>query len=142
MRSSVHKAWPTTHKQLSYAVFSQRFSKGSSHVCTCRCAANYHQLITDKIQIRPLSYQLKRIKVQLLRINGRLSCLHVQVNLATSSIRPGQPADWQASMQDALQAAVAASKADITVFTGTWQHDVDQAQLITHHPNVQLKVWL
>jgi hypothetical protein len=43
-------------------------------------------------------------------------------------------------MQDTLQAAVAASKATITVFTGTWQHDVDQAQLITHHPHVQLKV--
>lgn len=65
-----------------------------------------------------------------------------QVNLATSSIRPGQPAGWQSALQDALQEAVAASKASITVLTGTWQHDVDQAQLLARHPHVQVKVCL
>lgn len=64
----------------------------------------------------------------------------MQVNLATSSIRPGQPAGWQAALQDTLQSAVASSKAAISVFTGTWQHDVDQAQLLAHHTHVQIKV--
>lgn len=67
-------------------------------------------------------------------------CMCMQVDLTTSSIRPGQPAAWQAALQDTLQAAVARSTARITVFTGTWQHDVDQAQLLEHHPNVQIKV--
>lgn len=64
----------------------------------------------------------------------------MQVNLATSSIRPGQPADWQGALQDNLQSAVSSSKAAISVFTGTWQHDVDQAQLLAHHAHVQFKV--
>jgi hypothetical protein len=63
-----------------------------------------------------------------------------QVNLATSSIRPGQPAAWQSAMQQTLQESVAASKAAITVFTGTWQHDVDQAELLKHHKHVRIKV--
>lgn len=65
-----------------------------------------------------------------------------QVDLATSSIRPGQPAAWQTALQETLQAAVAESKARISVFTGTWQHDVDQAQLLAHHTNVKIKVGL
>lgn len=64
----------------------------------------------------------------------------MQVNLATSSIRPGQPSGWQAALQDTLQSAVASSKAAISVFTGTWQHDVDQAQLLAHYAHVQIKV--
>lgn len=43
-------------------------------------------------------------------------------------------------MQDTLQESVAASKAAITVFTGTWQHDVDQAELLKHHKHVRIKV--
>eukprot|EP00775_Hariotina_reticulata_P002502 gene2502-2806_t len=64
-----------------------------------------------------------------------------QVDLTTSSIRPGQPPAWQAALQAHLQAAVAASPARIKVFTGTWEHDVDQANLLTHHPHVQIKVY-
>ena len=64
----------------------------------------------------------------------------IQVNLATSSIRPGQPAAWQSALQEALQAAVAQSSGAITVFTGTWQHDVDQAELLKHHAHVRIKV--
>jgi hypothetical protein len=78
-----------------------------------------------------------------IKVNSALSCLNLtQVNLATSSIRPGQPAAWQSALQDTLQEAVAASKASITVLTGTWQHDVDQAQLLAHFPHVQIKVCL
>lgn len=43
-------------------------------------------------------------------------------------------------MQETLQESVAASKAAITVFTGTWQHDVDQAELLKHHKHVRIKV--
>jgi hypothetical protein len=64
----------------------------------------------------------------------------LQVDLSTSSIRPGQPPAWQAALQDTLQAAVANSSANIKIFTGTWQHDVDQANLLGHQPHVKLKV--
>jgi hypothetical protein len=64
----------------------------------------------------------------------------LQVDLSTSSIRPGQPPAWQAALQQTLQGAVAASSASITVFTGTWQHDVDQANLLGGQPHVNIKV--
>lgn len=64
----------------------------------------------------------------------------LQVDLSTSSIRPGKPASWHADLQETLQTAVAQSTARIAVYTGTWQHDVDQAHLLEHHPQVQLKV--
>ncbi|MEW5319309.1 MAG: hypothetical protein WDW38_010469 [Sanguina aurantia] len=49
-----------------------------------------------------------------------------QVDLATSSIRPARSPAWQQSLGATLLAAVEESTADITVFTGTWQHDIDQ----------------
>jgi len=73
-------------------------------------------------------------------IHVTLHVICMQVDLTTSSIRPGQPVGWQSALQDTLQGAVARSTARITVFTGTWQHDVDQAQLLEHHPDVQIKV--
>jgi hypothetical protein len=35
---------------------------------------------------------------------------------------------------------VQSSSAAIKVFTGTWQHDVDQANLLSHQPHVNIKV--
>jgi hypothetical protein len=35
---------------------------------------------------------------------------------------------------------VADSSAAIKIFTGTWQHDVDQANLLGHQPHVNIKV--
>ncbi|KAF8072363.1 PPOX1 [Scenedesmus sp. PABB004] len=62
-----------------------------------------------------------------------------QVDLATSSIRPGRPRAWQAALQASLQASLSGSTARVRVFTGTWQHDVDQANLLAHHPRLSIK---
>lgn len=64
-----------------------------------------------------------------------------QVDLSTSSIRPGQPPAWQAALQTNLQAAVRGSTARIKVITGTWQHDVDQANLLGSQHHVVVKVY-
>lgn len=64
----------------------------------------------------------------------------LQVDLSTSSIRPGQPPAWQAALQTNLQAAVRGSTARIKVITGTWQHDVDQANLLGSQHHVVVKV--
>lgn len=66
------------------------------------------------------------------------SCL--QVDLSTSSIRPGQPLSWQQALTQQLHASVGASSAAIQVLTGTWQHDVLQANLLSQHPHVAVKV--
>eukprot|EP00878_Enallax_costatus_P005986 GHUV01006278.1.p2 GENE.GHUV01006278.1~~GHUV01006278.1.p2 ORF type:complete len:465 (+),score=146.42 GHUV01006278.1:1741-3135(+) len=64
-----------------------------------------------------------------------------QVDLTTASIRPGQPLEWQAALQDTLHQAVAASSAKIKVFTGTWQHDIDQANALQDYKHVDIKVY-
>lgn len=56
----------------------------------------------------------------------------LQVDLATSSIRPARSPAWQQSLGATLLAAVEESTADITVFTGTWQHDIDQVGFDFH----------
>lgn len=68
--------------------------------------------------------------------------LHVfsQVDLTSASIRPGQTPEWQAALQDTLQEAVATSTASIKIFTGTWQHDIDQANLLADFKHVNIKV--
>lgn len=61
--------------------------------------------------------------------DNQSASLHIfclQVDLATSSIRPARSPAWQQSLGATLLAAVQESTADITVFTGTWQHDIDQ----------------
>jgi hypothetical protein len=64
----------------------------------------------------------------------------LQVDLATSSIRPGQPPSWQQAMTQQLHTSVGASSAAIQVLTGTWQHDMLQANLLSQHAHVQTKV--
>lgn len=49
-----------------------------------------------------------------------------QVDLDTSSIRPGQPSDWFAALHGRVLANVGASAAKITVHVGNWKHDLDQ----------------
>jgi len=61
-----------------------------------------------------------------------------QVDLATASIRPGQPPAWLAALKDRLLAAAAASSADITVHSGTWQHDLDQAVMVEPHSTLRV----
>lgn len=52
-----------------------------------------------------------------------------QVCLASSSIRPGQPAPWFGALRDRVLASVAASSAETMVHVGNWQHDLDQVGL-------------
>lgn len=66
--------------------------------------------------------------------------LPTQVDLTTASIRPGQPPEWQEALQQTLHKAVAASPAKIKVLTGTWQHDIDQANLLGDYKHVNIKV--
>ncbi|KIY96630.1 Leucine-rich repeat-containing protein 40 [Monoraphidium neglectum] len=64
-----------------------------------------------------------------------------QVDLRTASIRPSRPNEWLDALQQNLQDAVAASKARVRILTGTWQHDISQAALLKHHPNVVIKTY-
>ncbi|CAK9235934.1 unnamed protein product [Sphagnum troendelagicum] len=53
-----------------------------------------------------------------------------QVDLSTSSIRPGQDDAWLQAFQQEILQAVSASSAKICVHCGTWSHDIDQAKLL------------
>ena len=53
-----------------------------------------------------------------------------QVDLVQASIRPGQPAEWLASLKGNLMAALGSSSGDVTVHCGNWQHDLDQAVMV------------
>ena len=53
-----------------------------------------------------------------------------QVNLRTSSIRPAQEPAWLERLQQRLTAAAASTAASVTVHCGTWQHDLDQVNLL------------
>ena len=50
----------------------------------------------------------------------------MQVDLSTSSIRPGRDIEWLRALKTHTLAAVEASNADITVNTSNWIHDLDQ----------------
>lgn len=53
-----------------------------------------------------------------------------QVDLSTSSIRPGHSYSWLKIFKDELLSAVSLSSARIIVHSGTWSHDVNQAKLL------------
>lgn len=62
--------------------------------------------------------------------------------MTNASIRPGQHATWQDALQRNLRSAVSkASHARIKIFTGTWQHDLQQANLLGEYANVVIKVY-
>lgn len=52
----------------------------------------------------------------------------LQVDLSTSSIRPGRDIEWLRNLKVNTLAAVEASQADLTVHTSNWAHDLDQVQ--------------
>lgn len=62
-----------------------------------------------------------------------------QVDLATASIRPGQPPEWLTKLKEKLLAATSTSQGSITVYSGTWQHDLDQAVMV--EPQATLRVY-
>ena len=51
-----------------------------------------------------------------------------QVDLSTSSIRPGREREWLRALKTNTLAAVEASNANITVHTSNWMHDLDQVR--------------
>ncbi|KAG0555451.1 hypothetical protein KC19_12G170000 [Ceratodon purpureus] len=62
-----------------------------------------------------------------------------QVDLSTSSIRPGHSQSWLQTFKEDLLRAVSLSSARISVHSGTWSHDVNQAKLLPSD-KVTLKV--
>lgn len=62
-----------------------------------------------------------------------------QVDLSTSSIRPGHSYSWLKIFKDELLSAVSLSSARIIVHSGTWSHDVNQAKLLPSD-KVNLKI--
>jgi hypothetical protein len=63
-----------------------------------------------------------------------------QVDLTESSIRPGACEEWRRTMREAVLAAVTRSDAEITLCSGTWQHDLDQVNLLPQD-KIEVKVW-
>ncbi|KAG1680551.1 hypothetical protein FOA52_014998 [Chlamydomonas sp. UWO 241] len=63
-----------------------------------------------------------------------------QVDLTEASIRPGAGEEWRRSMKEAVLSAVTRSGAEITLCSGTWQHDLDQLNLLPQD-NINVKVW-
>ena len=49
-----------------------------------------------------------------------------QIDLSTSSIRPGQPGEWHAALRERVMQSVQSSRAQIQVHVGNWSHDLDQ----------------
>lgn len=64
---------------------------------------------------------------------GQATAVHAfcpQVDLAASSIRPGQGAEWGAVLRDRVLRGVEACKGKVTVHVGNWKHDLDQANIL------------
>jgi hypothetical protein len=57
-------------------------------------------------------------------------CLHMQVDLTVSSIRPALGIEEMMVMQKRLLSNVKESSAEITVHVSSWEHDSDQGGLL------------
>lgn len=77
------------------------------HGCSCHLAEKHHHATVAEA------------------CKGLKSC-NAQVDLSTSSIRPGRDIGWLRALKDNALAAVDASQAEITVHSSNWQHDLDQ----------------
>jgi Leucine-rich repeat (LRR) protein len=64
-----------------------------------------------------------------------------QVDLATSSIRPGEGAEWQARLRQRVLDNVASCSGSITVHTGSWKHDLDQAKCLPSQPGLKVQIY-
>ncbi len=53
-----------------------------------------------------------------------------QVDLFAASIRPSRSANWMRKYKTLLLQGALKSEADVTIHTGSWTHDVDQASII------------
>ena len=55
-----------------------------------------------------------------------------QVDLFAASIRPSRSANWMRQYKTLLLQGALKSEADITIHTGSWTHDVDQASIVVY----------
>ena len=53
-----------------------------------------------------------------------------QIDLGSASIRPGRPGAWFDILRQRVLDAASGSSSESTAFSGTWQHDIDQANLL------------
>jgi Leucine-rich repeat (LRR) protein len=60
-----------------------------------------------------------------------------QVDLFAASIRPSRSANWMRLYKTLLLQGALRSEADITIHTGSWTHDVDQAAIVVHSSEKQ-----
>lgn len=70
-------------------------------------------------------------------------CKHTQVDLARSSIRPGQPRAWLDALSARCAAAVrqaASQGTTVQVHVGSWLHDLEQGRLLPQEA-VKLQVY-
>ncbi|KAI3428648.1 hypothetical protein D9Q98_007471 [Chlorella vulgaris] len=65
-----------------------------------------------------------------------------QIDLATSSIRPGQGCEWQAVLKQRVLDNVARCEGTVVVHTGSWRHDLDQARCLpTHDDSIKVQIY-
>ena len=64
---------------------------------------------------------------------GQATSVHAfcpQIDLSSSSIRPGKGAEWGAALRKRSLDGVEHCKGKVTVHVGNWKHDLDQANLL------------
>jgi hypothetical protein len=64
-----------------------------------------------------------------------------QVDLATSSIRPGEDASWHATLKRRVLENVAACGGTVVVHTGSWRHDLDQARCLPSQEGIKMQIY-
>lgn len=56
--------------------------------------------------------------------------------------RPGEGPEWQARLRQRVLDSVASCRGSITVHTGSWKHDLDQAKCLPSQPRLKVQVSL
>ena len=54
--------------------------------------------------------------------------------------RPGEGPEWQARLRQRVLDSVASCRGHITVHTGSWKHDLDQAKCLPSQPRLKVQV--
>lgn len=64
-----------------------------------------------------------------------------QIDLATSSIRPGHGPDWHAILRHRVLKGVAGCRGQVVVHTGSWRHDLDQARCLPTQAGLKVQIY-
>jgi len=59
---------------------------------------------------------------------------------ASAPHRPGEGPEWQARLRQRVLDSVSACRGSITVHTGSWKHDLDQAKCLPSQPGLKVQV--